>query len=503
MVDSHVPVLVGAAQFTQRKNETVFLDPMGLMVKTALMAINDTKKPGIKDAVDTVYVVNVQTLTYEDAPGMLAGRLGMTPKIFFYSGLGGNTPQKLLNKAAKAIAAGESRAVLISGGEAMYSLRRAIRGEISLDWPTSQPPKTIDELEKKSVNDMEAAFGLELPVYMYPLFETALRGASGRNLESHRRYMGRICRHLSRVASENPHSWNQTPRSADELTLPSPENRYIAYPYTKQMVANMYVDQGASLIMTSAAVAQELGIDPALWVYPMGGADLCDIWNVSQRPKIHEAPALGMAARSALDQAGIGLSDIRVFDFYSCFPCAVEMGRRSVGLDENDPRDLSVTGGLSYFGGPMNNYSLHSVASMVDWIRSNPSGYGLVTSVGWYMTKHAVMVYGKRPGKISWREKTADNGLQKEVDDRALPGPVEKAEGPLTVEAYTVIHGRKGDPKRGIVIGRMKDGQRAIAEIDGDGEILLRCEETELVGQTGAVRYDTGSNKNRVKFENL
>jgi acetyl-CoA C-acetyltransferase len=151
----------------------------------------------------------------------------------------------------------------------------------------------------------------------------------------------------------------------------------------------------------------------------------------------------------------------------------------------------------------MNNYSLHSVVSMADRIRSNPSLNGMVTSVGWYMTKHAVVVYGKKPGKISWVERTTDEDLQKEVDRQALPEPVEKAEGPLTVEAYTVIHGRKGNPKQGIVMGRLKDGKRAIAEIDGDGEVLLQCEETELFGKTGAVRFDSELIKNRVKFENL
>jgi acetyl-CoA C-acetyltransferase len=499
MSNSRTPVLVGVGQYTQRKNVASFLDPMGLMVKTSEMAINDTGKPQIKDAIDALYVVNLQSLTYEDAPGMLSQALGIDPAEKFYSGLGGNTPQKLVNRAAKAIASGKNKAVLITGGEAMYSLRRSIKGEISLAWPKPQSPKRIDEEEKGSVNEIEAAYGLVLPTIMYPFFDTALRGASGRDIESHRRYMGRICEHLSKVASQNPHSWSRKALSADELTVESPKNRYIAYPYTKQMVANMYVDQGAALVMTSEAVAEKLGIDPALWVYPMGGADLKDIWYVSRRPKLHEAPAIGIAAGTAMDQAGVELADIGFFDFYSCFPCAVEMGRKSVGLKEDDPRDLSVTGGLSYFGGAMNNYSMHAVVSTVDRIRKNPSLNALVTSLGWYMTKHSVVVYGKKPGRISWEEKP-DDTLQQSVDAKALPDPVQKAEGQLTVEAYIVIHGRDGHPERGVVMGRLADGQRALADIKGDIKMLEKYEKVELVGSTGKVTFDPKLNLNIVSF---
>ena len=502
MSSSRIPVLVGVAQYTQRKEVAMPLDPMGLMVKTGEMAVADCGKPQIKDVIDKVCVINLQSLTYEDAPGMLGKALGIKPKEKFYSGVGGNTPQKLINRASESIAEGKNKAVLIAGGETMYSLRRSLLGQISLDWPTAQPPKEIDETEKDNVNEIEATYGLGLPTIMYPFFETALRGVAKRDIESHRKYMGKICEYLSKVAAQNPHSWSRSAHTADELTLESPTNRYIAYPYTKQMVANMYVDQGCAVILTSEAMAETLGIDPALWVYPMGGMDLNDIWHVSRRPNLHEAPAVGLAAQKAMDQAGVKLDDIDFFDFYSCFPCAVEMGRKSVGLSENDPRDLSVTGGLSYFGGPMNNYSLHSVVSTVDRIRRNPSEKALVTSVGWYMTKHSVVVYGKKPGRISWEERK-DDTLQKAVEAKALPDPVKQADGPLTVESYIVIHSRNGNPKRGVVMGRLSGGRRALADISGETEILEKCEKTELVGKNGTVVYDQQLNRNLVTFQDL
>ena len=502
MISSRIPVLVGVAQYTQRKDITAPLDPMGLMVKTGEMAMADCGNPRIKKAIDSVYVINLQSLTYADAPGMLSRELGIKPNEKFYSGLGGNTPQKLINRAAKAIASGKNQAVLISGGETMYSLRRSLLGQITLDWPTAEPPKQVDETERHHVSRIEEAYALGLPTIMYPFFDTALRGVSGRSIESHRQYMGKICEYLSQVAAQNPHSWSRSALSADELTLESSANRYIAYPYTKKMVANMYVDQGCSVILTSEAVAESLGIEPALWVYPMGGMDLNDIWYVTRRPNLHEAPAVGMAAQTAMEQAGVTLDGIDFFDFYSCFPCAVEMGRKSVGLSENDPRDLSVTGGLSYFGGPMNNYSLHSVVSTVDRIRKNPSEIAMVTSVGWYMTKHSVVVYGKNPGRISWEEQK-DDALQKAIDAKALPDPIQNADGTLTVEAYIIIHSRKGHPKRGVVIGRLSGGRRALADIDGDVAFLEKCENTELVGKTGTVVYDEALNRNLIGFKDM
>lgn len=493
----NIPILIGVGQYTQSKDAKDPQDPMEMMTAAGRMALNDTGKAALKKVIDSVYVVNIQSHSYEDAPGMLAAALGIHPKDTFYSALGGNSPQMFVARAAKSIEAGQSRAVLIAGGESVYATRRAGKGVVALNWPEPKIPKRIDGKERQGTSALEGAYGLQAPTIVYPFFETALRADSGRTVEEHRQYMGRICEKLTCVAAKNPYSWLGDEVTGDLLTTPTAENRYIAYPYTKRMVANIFVDQSAALIMTSEEVAEKLGIDRSLWVYPMGKAELNDVWHVSRRNRINESVALRKGSIMALERAGISLDDVGVFDIYSCFPCAVEMGRQAIGIPGDDPRDLSVTGGLPYFGGPVNNYSLHAVATVVERIRKDPSLKAMVTATGWYMTKHAIVVYGSGPGVRPW-EDMDDASTQHAIDGEALPEPVEKAEGRIRVEAYTVIHNSSGNPERGIVMGRLENGKRALADIDADPDMLTKWEEMELVGRKTEVRFDPGIGRNRI-----
>jgi acetyl-CoA C-acetyltransferase len=348
-------------------------------------------------------------------------------------------------------------------------------------------------------NLAEDAFDLFLPQFMYPFFETALRASSGRTPEEHRRYMGIRCEHMAGIAARNPHAWNRKAATADEITCSTAKNHYVAYPYTVRMVANINVDQAAAVIMTSVDAAEKLGIDRIRRVYPMGGAEFRNIWHVSRRPCLHDSPAITEASRLALGQSGISLNEIGVFDLYSCFPSAVEISRRAIGIPEDDGRDLSVTGGLAYFGGPGNNYSLHAIASVVERIRRDRALKAMVTANGWFNSKHAVGVYGAEAPLHPWDDRD-DEPIQRAIDAQALPEPVEMAEGLLTVEAYMIRYGRDGRPQRGTVIGRLPDGRRALADIDASVQGLLKLEQKELVGRTGKVRFNPLVKRNLVAF---
>jgi len=499
MTKSYTPILVGAAQYTQSKNTSSPLDPLGLMTHVCRSAIADTGAEKLRELIDTLYVVNLFQWTYRDAPGMLCNALGISPGSSYYTPIGGNTPQLLVHKAAKALASGQSRAVLLTGAEGIYSLRRALKGDIVLDWPESESPERIDGEDPPGVNNLEGAYDLYLPVYVYPLFETALRFASGRSPDEHRDYMARLWEHLSNIASKNPHAWSRANLSAGEIATITEDNRYIGYPYTKNMNANINVDQSAALILTTQEVAEDLGISSSKWVYPLGGADFNDIWNFSQRPRLNESPAIRNAAQIALDQAELTLDEIDVFDLYSCFPSAVEIARSEIGIAGDDPRDLSVTGGLTFFGGAGNNYSMHAIASVAERIRQNRSLKAMVTANGWYITKHSIGIYGGIPPANSWT--AGDNSSrQRAIDAEALPEPVEKAQGGLMVEGYVVRHDRQGHPEKGTVLGRLSDGRRALAHIDATQETLLKMEEKELVGRTGEVRFDKDILINLVSF---
>jgi acetyl-CoA C-acetyltransferase len=496
------PVIIGIAQYTQHKGTEQPLDPMGLMVKSSLDALGDTGKSKLKELIDCVYVINLFQWPYRDAPGMLSTRLGINPSQAFYLPIGGNTPQLIVNKAARDLAAGRCKAVLMAGAEAIYSIRRAMKGDIVLDWPESEPADRIDGENTNGINKIEESYDLSLPSFMYPLFETSLRASSGRSPEEHMRYMGESFERLSRIASQNPFAWSRRLLTAAEITTPTQDNRYIGYPYTKYMNANINVDQSAALVLTTEDSARFLGISEDKWVYPTGGMDLNDIWYVTRRPCLHESPAIRNASRIALEQADITLDDIDKFDLYSCFPAAFEIARREIGILEDDPRDLSVTGGLPFFGGPGNNYSMHAIATVVDLIRKDRSHKAMVTANGWYLTKHSIGIYSGSPSTHPWGDRD-DSPLQRSINAQALPKPIERASGSLLVEAYVIRHDNAGNPTKGTVVGRLGDGSRTLADIDAGPEELLYMEKVELVGKTGDVRYDKATLRNIVRFNSV
>jgi acetyl-CoA C-acetyltransferase len=502
MKRSSTPIIIGVAQYTQQKDTERPLDPLSLMVNTSTTALMDTGKESVKALIDCVYVVNLFQWSYRDAPGALCKRLGINAGQRFYLPVGGNSPQYLVNKAARDLAAHRCKAVLMTGAEAIYSLRRALKGEVVLDWPESNPPERIDGDNIDSIDDREAAYDLFLPAFIYPLFETALRAASNRSPGEHQIFMGRLFAKLSRIASANPYAWIRKPLTAEQIAVSDAGNRIIGYPYTKSMNANINVDQSAALIMTTEEYARSIGIPESTWVYPLGGSELNDIWYVSRRPRLDESPAIRNASRIALEQAGLILDDIGVFDLYSCFPSAFEIARKEVGIPEDDPRDLSVTGGLPYFGGPGNNYSMHAIATVVERIREDRNLIAMVTANGWYLTKHSIGIYGGFPPVNPWYDRD-DSAIQHSIDKEALPISIEKVSGVIKVEAYVVRHDNEGKPQKGTIIGRLSDGNRALADIDADNIDLLKMETAELVGKMGHVRYDPGLGKNLVRFSGL
>lgn len=493
------PVIVGASQYTQHKGTEEPLDPLSLMEKACLESLEDAGGSGLKELIDCVYVMNLFQWPYRDAPGMLSARLGIYPSKASYLPVGGNTPQLVMNQAARDLALGRCRAVLMTGAEAIYSLRRAMSGDVMLDWPQSEPPERVDGENTSGVNAIEEAYELFFPSFMYPLFETSLRASKGASPGEHQAYMGRSFERLCRIASSNPYAWSRKYMSAFDIATPTRDNRYIGYPYTKCMNANINVDQCAALIITTEDTARACGISRDKWVYPTGGADLNDIWHVTRRPCLHESRAIRTASRLALEQAGLTLDDIDMFDLYSCFPSAFEIARIEVGIGNDDRRDLSVTGGLPFFGGPGNNYSMHAISTVVELIRKDRSLKAMVTANGWYLTKHSVGIYSGMPSKNPWEDRD-DSPLQRAIDAEALPEPVMRANGTLLVEAYVIRHDNAGNPVSGTVVGRLEEGARTLAHIDAGMDELLQMEKIELVGKVGEVRHKVSSVRNMVRF---
>ncbi|MFW9882046.1 MAG: hypothetical protein ACFFG0_53965 [Candidatus Thorarchaeota archaeon] len=499
MYQKNTPVIIGSAQCIQKKDVSEPLDPLNLIAKACNSAITNSGVFNLRYIIDTIYMSTISSWIYEDPPIKLSNLLHINPTHKYVAPISGNIPQLLVNKAAKAISLGESKMILITGGEASYSKYRAKKGRITLNWP-KPPPKAINESRKAIIfylSQFENKYKLTNPTYIYALIETALRAASKKNLKEHLKFIGKRYERFSEIASKNPYAWEQNQFKSEEIITPSSVNRIICHPYTKRMVSNLYVDQAAALVMTSEEIAENFGIDKSFWVYPMAGVNLKNIFYLAQRPLLYDSPAIREASRLALEQAGLKLNEIDVFDLYSCFPCMVEIARQEIGIPEDDPRDLTITGGLSFFGGPFSSYSMHSIVSAVDLIQNNPSKKVMILANGGYNTSESIGIYGNNPPFKPW--KNIDHiKIQEKINAQALSEPIEQANGKFTIEAYTIIYNRNNLPEWGVAMGHLETGERTLAFIIADSETLMKLEQQELVGQIFRVTYDPELKSNKL-----
>jgi acetyl-CoA C-acetyltransferase len=495
--DDRTPILIGAGQLTQRDVEPAeALEPVAMMEAVARSAADDAGVGAKALArLDALAVVNVFCWPYANAPRLLAERLGARPAREVTTTVGGNTPQWLVNETAARIAAGEVSCALLVGAEAVRTVVRARRARTTLAWSGGGggSPVVVGEA-RDGTSEYEVAHGLVLPTQIYPMFENALRAEHARALDEHQRVLGHLCSGLSAVAAANPHAWFRQARTADEIATVSPTNRMIGFPYPKLMNAIIEVDQAAGVLMTSVARARALGVPRDRWVYLWGTGQAHDRWFVSERVDYTSSPAIREAGRQALDAAGIGIDRVEHLDLYSCFPSAVQIGREMLGIAPDDPRPLTLTGGLPYFGGPGNNYSMHAIAEVMARTRARPGSIGLVTALGWYLTKHAIGVYAAVPKDGAFvREDPA--ARQAVLDAQRAPALTTEPSGGATIETYTVLHDRDGAPVRGLVIGRLDDGRRFLAATPEDRVLLEGLVAREAVGLRGRVAAAEGAGR--------
>ena len=490
------PILVGVGQSTIRsENPEEGMEPLEMMALAARIAEEDAETKKLLSRVDSVRVVNIISWRFPDPAGLLAERVGASPRETLYTTIGGNSPQWLVNETAEKIARGEVGIALLAGAEAFDTVRRAQQRGATLPWtPAGERPTMVGE-SRRGIRDVEIQHGAAQAYTIYAMFENALRAAKGRTIEEHQQRLGRLCASFAHIAADNPYAWFRDGKSAERIATVSHDNRLVAFPYTKYMNAILNVDQTAAIIMTSVGEARRLGIPESKWVYLLGCADATDLWYVTDRVNYSSSPAIQRAGQRALEAAGVTIDQIDQIDLYSCFPAAVQIARDMLGIPEDDPRSLTVTGGLPYAGGPGNNYSLHGIATVVERLRTQPGSTGLVTAMGWFLTKHAVGIYSSAPKEGDWHrpDMAAD---QRELDAMAHPELVAEPDGPATIETYTVLHGRDGQPEYAIVIGRLADGSRFIANTEPDRSLLQAMTKTEMVGASGAVRHDRTSEKN-------
>ena len=487
-IDPRTPVLVGIAQSVDRTSAPADgHSPQEMLATVARAAIADSGATGVEAAIDAIAVIRL----FQDSgfpapfgkqnnlPWSIAQRIGAAPRHMLYGPVGGNSPQMLANIFAERIASGEHDVVLLAGCEPLRTQARAMKAGVGLNWAEDAPDAAESWPDKVRYSSAhERAHGITMPVSIYPLFENALASHYGRTPVAHRQEIGRLMARFSEVAANNPYAQLPIARTAEEIITPEGDNRYISYPYTKYMNANMFVDQAAALLLMSTAAADRLGVPAAKRVYLHGTADTHEKYLISERVNYWSSPAVRVGAAHALGQAGIGAADLNHLDLYSCFPCAVEIAADAIGLAHDDPRGLTLTGGLPYFGGPGNNYAMHGIAEVAAACRAAPGRPGLVFANGGFLTSHSFGVWSTAPRPFERQDPAA---YQAGIDAMESPAFDENPTGEGTIETFTVVHD-KGAPAFGIVIGRARlNGHRFIAQVRENPGALI---DVAVIGRT-------------------
>jgi acetyl-CoA C-acetyltransferase len=501
MSQDNTPIIVGVGQVTDRLDTPEYqgLSNVSLAAEAGRRALTDAG--GGKGEAFAAQIDAIGTMrTFEDSvprygtpfgksnnfPNSIARRLGITPKVAVWASVGGDTPQTLLSEFFERIAEGELQMALITGAEAISTAKHLVAEQKTVDWSESIDAP-VDDRGQRLVgisNRYMKAHKIMAGPDSYGLLENARRARLKLSREAYAKEMGRLFAPFSAVAAENPYSTAPVAYSADELATVTERNRMVADPYPRLLVSRDQVNQAAAILVTTVANARKLRIDPGKWVYLHGYAKASEP-NILEREDLGVSKAARLASSAALEAAGIGVRDLSFLDLYSCFPVAVFNICDGLEISPQDPRGLTVTGGLPYFGGPGNSYSMHAIATMVEKLRARPDSYGFIGANGGQMSKYAAGVYSTRAREF---QPTDSAPIQARIDAQPAPGLNYEPDGRATIETYTIVYGKTG-PSYAVVVGRLPGGERFLANThEGDDETLREMIENEPLGRGIFVR---------------
>jgi acetyl-CoA C-acetyltransferase len=501
MVDLRLPVVVGVGQVSQRVAPSDAQAPIDLLADACRRADADSNAArSLLGQVGVVAVVQIGSWRYADPGALLARRLGIEPRATAVSTVGGNSPLLLVNEMAARIQRNELDVALIGGAESMHTRWRARREpRVELTWDTGDdaPCEWVIGDNRPGASEYEAAHSAIAPPLVYPLFETALRAAAGRSVDDHQRHVSELWSRFAATAAGNPAAWSREAYSPEEIRTVTPDNRMVCFPYPKRMCANIDVDQAAAVLLCSYESARAAGVPDDRMVFLHAAAEVHDHYFFTERWSLADSPGIATAVGDALAAAGITTADVSRFDLYSCFPSAVQVAMRALGIATDDHRPLTVTGGLGFAGGPVNNYPTHAIARMVELLRSDPASFGCTTALGWYISKHAAAVWSASPPANGF-QRVDPSVSQAKVDSTPRREPAGIMHGPVTLEATSVAFERDGTPSLGIVTALTPDGRRALANVR-DVDLLHALTTEAHEGRT--VRLENDGTANTASFE--
>jgi acetyl-CoA C-acetyltransferase len=487
-----IPVIVGVGEITDRpKDITDGLEPLTLLVEALKRAEADSGA-ALLGEIDSLDIVNFLSWRYRDPEKLLSSRLRIHPKHAYYGPVGGESPIRYLHEAAKRIARGECSVAAVCGAEAQSTATRAERAGVTLPWTPFahdvEEPKRGAAFQKP----MAVKLGVFRPVSVYPFYEAATSAHWGQTPREAMAESGALWSAYSQAAAENPEAWLKRRFAPEEITTPSTDNRLIAWPYTKFMVANPTVNMGGALLMTSLTKARAAGIAEHRLIHVVGGASAEEPRDYLERDQFVESHAQNAVLAAVTDLAGGQAKTFDAIELYSCFPCVPKMARRTLGLGPDF--SPTVTGGLTFFGAPLNTYMTHAACAMVRRLRGG-ARLGLLYGQGGFVTKHHGLVLSREAPPEALAQET---NVQSEADRHrgAVPDFATEASGMATVESFTAIYGRDNAIEHGVVMLRTSDGSRALARVptnDGGTLAHLLNMDRSPIGSPGAVfRADDG-----------
>lgn len=464
MANDRLPVIVGVGEVADHVRDPLLgKEPLELMALALSRAEEDAgaRPQALVSAIDYLDVVAEFSWPYEDPVGQLAGRIAAAPKHAAYGETGGETPLRYLSSAAIRVAEGDCELAAIVGAEATYTVAMAQKKGIELPWT----PCMRDVGPHNPANAVARRYGVGVPTNVYPFYENAAQACWGHTPREGLDESGEIWSRMSSIASSNPYAWNRRQYGPNEITRPCEGNRLVAWPYTKRMVANPMVNQGAAVLVASAGYAESLGIPHDRMIYIKAGATAFENEDFLLRDQYCRSHAQDVVLDRALELADGCAEAFDLVELYSCFPCVPEMARRRLGLPAD--RALTVAGGLSFFGAPLNNYMSHATAACVRKLRDGRNSMALLYGQGGYVTKHNILILTSTP-HMGGEPELRDLSVQAASRNDRVPPLVEAYDGPATLETFTVLYERSGEPKHGVVVTLTPDGYRVMAEVPAD-----------------------------------